>query len=482
MISPLLTDLYQLTMAYGYWKLNIHEREAVFHQLYRKNPFKNHYAIVCGLGAVIEFLQDWRFSEDDLIYLGELVAPDGSKLFSSDFLEYLQNLRFTCDIDAIPEGTVVFPHQPLIRIKGPLLQGQLIESTLLNIVNFQTLIATKASRVVSAAKGDAVLEFGMRRAQGIDGALAASRAAYVGGCVATSNALAGKLYDIPVRGTHGHSWVTAFPNELAAFAAYAEVMPNNCVLLVDTYDTIQGVKNAIEIGKKLRANGHELAGVRLDSGDMTTLSIKARKLLDDAGFTKTNIIASNSLDEHVIAKMKQDGAKVNVWGVGTNLTTAYDHPALDGVYKLSAIRNEAGQWQYKLKLSEQAVKVSNPGIYQVRRYFVDDNAIVDVLYDTELKISQHPEVVTLDAPHEVTQIPQGVKYSDLLEPVFRRGKCVYSNPSLAVIRDYAMQQVAKFSRLDFSKPYCVSLEKELHELKQRLIQDAKKQKIEVGEG
>src|SRR5579872_2098236 len=302
-ISPLLTDLYQLTMAYGYWKLGIHEREAVFHQIFRKQPFKGDYSVACGLATVIEFLQDWHFEEEDIDYLRSLNAVNGHPLFTSDFLDYLKNVRFSCDIDAIPEGTVVFPHEPLLRVKGPLLQCQLIESTLLNIINFQTLIATKASRVCLAACGDSVLEFGLRRAQGPDGALSASRASYIGGCAATSKILAGKLYDIPVRGTHAHSWVTAFADELSAFSAYAEVMPHNCVLLVDTYDTIAGVRHAIEIGKRLRERGAELLGVRLDSGDMAALSIQARQLLDEAGFQQTQIIASNSLDEYAIQQM-----------------------------------------------------------------------------------------------------------------------------------------------------------------------------------
>src|SRR5579872_1185897 len=251
MISPLLTDLYQLTMAYGYWKLNMHEREAVFHLVFRKNPFNSNYVIACGLQTVIEFLKNWHFTAEDIDYLRSLQAPDGSALFAADFLQYLQNLKFSCSVDAIAEGTVVFPQQPLIRITGPLLQGQLLESTLLNIINFQSLIATKASRIRRAAGDDEVLEFGMRRAQGPDGALSASRAAYIGGCDATSNLLAGKLYDIPVRGTHAHSWVTVFPDEISAFLAYAKVMPKNCVLLVDTYDTLTGVKNAIAVGKQL---------------------------------------------------------------------------------------------------------------------------------------------------------------------------------------------------------------------------------------
>ncbi|HVY54120.1 MAG TPA: nicotinate phosphoribosyltransferase, partial [Gammaproteobacteria bacterium] len=383
----LLTDLYQLTMAYGYWQLNMHERESVFHLIYRRNPFKGNYALACGLASVIDYLRDFRFSEEDLSYLKTLCNPVGEPLWSEDFLGYLREVRFTCDIDAIPEGTVVSPHEPLLRIRGPLLQCQLLESPLLNILNFQTLVATKATRVCRAAKGDAVIEFGMRRAQGPDGALSASRAAYVGGCIATSNALAGKRFGIPVRGTHAHSWVTAFSHEREAFEAYAKVMPHHIVLLVDTYDTIKGVKHAIEVGKKLREQGGDLYGIRLDSGDMSKLSIIARQLLDDAGFTETQIMASNSLDEYVIERFKAQGAKISVWGVGTNLVTANDCSALDGVYKLSALRDENGNWQYKLKISEDPIKVSNPGIHQVRRFYSKGKAIIDVLYDLELNIS-----------------------------------------------------------------------------------------------
>jgi nicotinate phosphoribosyltransferase len=467
MISPLLTDLYQLTMAYGYWKLGLHDREAVFHLIFRKNPFRGNYAIACGLGTVIDFLSNWRFAEDDIAYLRSLCAANGESLFSIEFLDYLKTVRFTCDIDAIPEGTVVLPHEPLLRIKGPLLQGQLLESTLLNIINFQTLIATKASRVCQAAKGDAVFEFGLRRAQGPDGALSASRAAFVGGVDATSNVLAGKLYDIPVRGTHAHSWVTVFADELSAFDAYAKVMPHNCVLLVDTFDTIQGVKNAIEIGKKIRSEGVELQAIRLDSGDIAGLSIKARELLDAAGFTQTKIIASNSLDEHVISEMKNKGAQVSIWGVGTNLVTSYDHPALDGVYKLSALRDATGQWQYKLKLSEQAIKVSNPGIYQVRRFFTKKSQVLDVMYDVELGISKKPSMVSLDKPHAVTIVEDDDSFTDLLKPIFQNGKLVYPIESVRDLRLRSREQVKQLSSL----PILMGLEKNLHELKQKLISE-----------
>ena len=471
MISPLLTDLYQLTMAYGYWKLNLHDREAVFQLIFRNNPFRGNYAVTCGLATLIEFLKDWKFAADDLAYLATLRSGNGAALFPQEFLDYLRDLRFTCDVDAIPEGTVVFPHQPLVRIKGPLLQGQLIESTILNIINFQTLIATKSARVCQAASGDSVLEFGLRRAQGPDGALSASRAAYVGGCEATSNVLAGKLYDIPVRGTHAHSWVTAFPDEMTAFAAYAQVMPHNCVLLVDTYDTLTGVRHAIEIGNRLRQQGAELLGIRLDSGDMAELSKAARAMLDEAGFTNTKIVASNSLDEYVIRDLRQQDACISVWGVGTNLATAYDHPALDGVYKLTALRDEHGKWQYKLKLSEQAVKISNPGIYQVRRFLSDEQQVMDVMYDIELGLPEIPESVMADDPSRTLKLANYDASVDLLEPVFAKGKLVYRNESIHAIRERACQQVSQFVGAFPEANYPVGLEKNLYALKQRLVNE-----------
>lgn len=470
MISPLLTDLYQLTMAYGYWKLNIHEREAVFHQIFRKQPFKGDYSVACGLATVIEFLQNWHFADDDLRYLQGLNAQNGQPLFTSEFLDYLRQLRFTCDVDAVSEGTVVFPHEPLLRIKGPLLQCQLIESTLLNILNFQTLIATKASRVCEAAQGDAVLEFGLRRAQGPDGALSASRAAYIGGCAATSNVLAGKKYGIPVSGTHAHSWVTAFSDEMTAFSAYAEVMPHNCVLLVDTYNTLQGVKHAIEIGKKLRTKGAELLAIRLDSGDMAGLSIKARYMLDEAGLKQTKIIASNSLDEYVVKQFKENGSAISIWGVGTHLTTAYDTPALDGVYKLSALRNAQGHWKYKLKLSEQAVKVSNPGIHQVRRFMRDGVPMMDVIYDIESGIPEtNPECISLDAPHHSIKINHYDASFDLLKPVFRQGQLVNEPKSIHEMRAETIRQVKLFLQTPHKAAYAVGLESQLHQIKQDLI-------------
>ena len=327
----LLTDLYQLTMAYGYWKSGKAEQEAVFNLYFRKHPFQGGFTIACGLSSVIDYLNEYRIDEEDLEYIGSLTGSDGKVLFETGFLDYLRTMEFKCSVNAIPEGTVVFPNEPLLRIQGPVLQCQLLETPLLNLINFQSLIATKAARMRLVANEDSLLEFGLRRAQGPDGGMTASRAAYIGGFDATSNVLAGKLYGIPVKGTHAHSWVMSFDDELESFETYARYMPNNVTLLVDTYDSIQGVKNAIIVGNQLRERGYELGGIRLDSGDLAYLSIEARKLLDDAGFQKTNIVASNDLDEYIMDSLKIQGAKINVWGIGTKLVTAFDQPAL-GVF------------------------------------------------------------------------------------------------------------------------------------------------------
>ena len=466
----LMTDLYQLTMAYGYWKNNLHERPAVFNLFYRKNPFKGHYAIACGLELIIDYLQNFQYSVDEIQYLGSLKGADGKALFSESFLNYLQRMKFNCSIDAIPEGTIVFPHEPLLRIQGPLLQAQLIETVLLNLINFSTLIATKASRIVRAAKNDTVLEFGFRRAQGIDGSLTATRATYIAGCHATSNVLAGKLFDIPVKGTHAHSWVMCFDDELEAFANYAKAMPNNCIFLVDTYDTVEGVKNAITIGKKLKMEGHQMLGIRLDSGDLASLSIQARQLLDKAGFDNTAIVASNDLDEFKIKQLKEKGAKITVWGVGTRLSTAYDQAALGGVYKLSAIKDEDGKWDYKVKLSEQTIKVSNPGILQVKRHFSKDGyPIGDSLFD--LHMSRLSNVIVRFESNENYQI-ESDNSQNLLVPIFQNGKLVYNLPQIHESREYCLQQQALFGAY-LDKPYPSGLEKQLFEKKMTIIKELK---------
>ncbi|HXW59997.1 MAG TPA: nicotinate phosphoribosyltransferase, partial [Myxococcota bacterium] len=339
-----------------------------------------------------------------------------------------------------------------------------------NLLNFQTLIATKTSRICRAAGEDPVIEFGMRRAQGPDGALSASRAAYIGGCVATSNTLAGYLYDIPVKGTHAHSWVTAFPTEEAAFEAYAKVLPENGVFLVDTFDTLAGVKQAIKIGHTLRTRGSDLLGIRLDSGDLAKLSIEARLLLDAAQFEKTYILASNSLDEYVITSLKEQGAKITAWGVGTNLSTAYDQPALDGVYKLSALTNDQGEWEYKLKLSDSPVKISNPGRHQVRRFFVEDKWLGDVIYDMTLGIDDNAEGIKFNQEPVTLSYADVDGYTDLLEPILKEGKAIKPFESIHTIRNRAQDELAIFwKHYANHSDYPVTLEKKLYQLKQKLI-------------
>lgn len=478
--GPLLTDLYQLTMAYGYWKSGKADQEAVFELSFRKPPFQCGFTIVAGLAPAIDFLSAFRFTEDDTTFLGTLRGNDGQPLFEAKFLDYLKSLKFSCDVAAIPEGTVAFPQEPLMRIQGPILQCQLLETAMLNLINFQSLVATKAARVCLAAQGEPVLEFGLRRAQGVDGALAASRAAYIGGCDATSNVLAGKMFGIPVRGTHAHSWVMSFDDEREAFQAYAEAMPNNCTFLVDTYGTLEGVRRAVETGRWLRERGHELAGIRLDSGDLAWLSTEARKIMDEAGFSKAAIVASNDLDEHIIASLKDQGARINVWGVGTRLVTAYDQPALGGVYKLGAIRGRDGRWIYKVKLSEQTAKVSNPGIHQVRRFRSATEFIADGIYDIE---QGAPENFTVVDPLDSTRrkhLAAGIAFEDLLIPIFSGGKQVHQSPPLAEIRRRAQSQLAMFhsgvKRFINPHQYPVGLELGLHDLKTELILRARGEK------
>jgi nicotinate phosphoribosyltransferase len=467
----LLTDLYQLTMAYGYWKSGLAEREAVFHLFFRKNPFKGGYAICAGLERVTQFLEGFQFSPDDLDYLAGLKGNDGKPLFESGFLHYLQEMRWACDLDGMPEGTAAFPHEPLLRVKGPLIQAQLVETPLLNMINFETLIATKSSRICAAAQGEPVLEFGLRRAQGVDGGLAASRAAYIGGCVATSNVLAGKLFDIPVKGTHAHSWVMVYEDEVEAFEAYAAAMPNNCVFLVDTYDTVEGVKRAVEVGTRLRARGHELMGVRLDSGDLAALSIEARRILDEGGFPDAAVVASNDLHEGTIANLKARGARIGVWGVGTKLATAYDQPALGGVYKLAAIRDEAGAWQYRIKLSEMAIKVSTPGIQQVVRYAQSGVYVGDVIWNEGVPGARR----SARNPADGTPWTASEEASEqmLLQPVFRGGKRVRPDESIHDIRSRALAELGKLSagirRQSGADDYPVGLEPGLYALKAELM-------------
>lgn len=481
----LLTDLYQLTMAYGYWKHGKAEQHATFHLFFRNNPFAGGYVIAAGLEPALDFLKSFRFTSDDVDFLSSICGNDGERLFEKEFLDYLRKLELTVDLDAVPEGTLVFPHEPLLRVRGPILQCQLLETALLNIINFQSLIATKSSRIATAANGDPVLEFGLRRAQGIDGALAASRAAYIGGCAATSNVLAGKRFGIPVKGTHAHSWVMSFDTELEAFDAYAEAMPNNCVFLVDTYDTLDGVRHAIEVGQKLKRTSHRMVGIRLDSGDLASLSIEARKLLDAAGFADASIVASNDLDERLIQSLKLQGAKIGVWGVGTKLVTAYDQPALGGVYKLGAIQDDAGQWHPKIKVSEQLIKTSTPGVQQIRRYTSKSGlAVADMIFNELAPLRDHSVVVDLQDATQRLELTSSMDFEDLLVPVVRCGDFISTSPPLSEVRSRTLQQLKQFPgsvlRFDNPQKYPVGLEIQLHELKTRLIFEARQASHPVG--
>jgi len=473
----LLTDLYQLTMANGYWRLGRSEQEAAFHLFFREPPFGGGYAVVAGLAPAVEFLEAFSFDRSDIEYLSTLTGNDKQPLFERDFLDYLGNLTLSCDIDAIPEGTVAFGHEPLVRVRGPILQCQILETALLNVINFQTLIATKAARICAATRGEPVLEFGLRRTQGIDGGLAASRAAYIGGCAATSNVLAGKHFGIPVRGTHAHSWVMSFETEAEAFAGYAEVMPNNCVFLVDTYDTLQGVHRAVEVGKQLRDRGYKLGGIRLDSGDLAYLSVEARKILDAAGLTDAVIVASNDLDERIIESLKAQDAKISVWGVGTRLATAFEQPALGGVYKLGALRDAGGDWQPKVKLSEQAVKTSIPGILQVRRFETSDGLVGDMIYDETMGVDGRSTIVDMKDSTRRKVVPAGTSSSDLLQPVIRGGKLFAQPEELSVARARAQSELEKvhpsIRRFLHPHEYPVGIDVGLHELRDRMIHDAR---------
>jgi nicotinate phosphoribosyltransferase len=473
----LLNDLYQLTMAYGYWKARVADTQTVFHLYFRKNPFEGGFTLTAGLEDAIRFIENFRFDDSDAQYLSTLQGNDNRPLFDAGFLQYLCELKFTCDVDAMPEGTVAFPYEPIVRVQGPILQCQLVETALLNIINFQTLIATKAARVNIAAKGEPVLEFGARRAQGNDGALSASRAAYIGGCSATSNVWAGKTYGIPVKGTHAHSWVMLFSDELESFKAYAKALPNNCIFLVDTYNTLEGVKRAAQVGTWLRTLGYRFGGIRLDSGDLAYLSIEARKILNAAGFQNAQIVASNDLDETTIASLKEQGAAINVWGVGTNLVTGGDQAALGGVYKLAAVQDESGAWQPRVKISEQVVKTSNPGVQQVRRFEVDGEFVGDAIFDIHSEPQNGFTIVHPADPTQRKKFEASTHYTDVLTPVFREGQKVYDEPSIHAIREDAQKQLAGFNNgiKRFVNPhsYPAGLEKSLHKEKVRLIAEAK---------
>ncbi|MBS3734878.1 MAG: nicotinate phosphoribosyltransferase [Phycisphaerae bacterium] len=473
----LLTDLYELTMAQGYWNLGMADREASFHVSFRANPFGGGYTIACGLAQVVEYVESFGFDASDTDLLAQITGNDGERIFSDDFLTHLRQLRPNVAIDAVAEGDVVLPHEPLLRVTGPLVDCQILETALLNILNFQSLIATKAARICTTAGSEPVLEFGLRRAQGIDGGISASRAAYVGGCAGTSNALAGKLLGIPVKGTHAHSWVMLFDDEPQAFNAYAEALPNNGIFLVDTYNTLRGVRHAIETAHRLRDRGHAMIGIRLDSGDLAWLSREARAMLDEAGLSDAKIVASGDVDEHVIESLHEQGAAIDLWGVGTRLATGYDEPALGGVYKLSAVR-EGDTWRPRIKLSEQLAKVSTPGRLRVRRYVSDGEALGDAIYDEDIGIGDGVTIVDPADPTRRKDLPADADQRELLVPVFRNGRRVYDVPPLEAARDRCGDELGRFhagiKRLMNPHSYPAGLERNLHERKTEMILDVRR--------
>lgn len=436
----LLTDFYELTMMQGYFNNNDND-QVVFDVFYRENPCGSGYAICAGLDQVIDYINNLKFNDEDIEYLR------GLQIFEEGFLSYLKDFKFSGDIYAIPEGTVVFPMEPLLKVIAPIMEAQLVETALLCIVNHQSLIATKASRVVYAAKGEPVMEFGLRRAQGPDAGTLGARAAVIGGCCGTSNVLCAKLYDIPALGTHAHSWIMSFDDELTAFRKYAELYPQNTTLLVDTYDTLRsGVPNAIKVFKELKDNNTMPIkyGIRLDSGDLAYLSKKARKMLDAAGFPEASITASSDLDEYLIDSLKAQGAKIDCWGVGTKLITSRDCPSFGGVYKLAAIwRN--GEYLPKIKLSENQWKITNPGNKKIFRIYEKESGKVmaDMIALEEEEFSSENPLLLFDpvATWKKTHLaPNTYTLRELLIPVFQSGKCVYTSPSVMEIREYCKKE------------------------------------------
>ena len=469
----LMTDLYELTMMQGYFKAGNKQR-VIFDVFYRKNPSGSAYAVMAGVEQVIEYIRELTFSEDDIRYLKD------TGIFEDDFLEYLEQFKFSGNIYAIPEGSVIFPREPLMKIVAPVMEAQLIETAVLNIINHQCLIATKASRVVYAANGDGVMEFGLRRAQGPDAGIYGARAAMIGGCVGTSNVLAGKLFRVPVKGTHAHSWIMSFSDEYTAFKTYASLYPDACILLVDTYDTLKsGVPNAIRVFQEMKEAGIPLTfyGIRLDSGDLAYLSKKARKMLDNAGFTDAVISASSDLDEYLIDSLKTQGAAITSWGVGTNLITSKDTPSFGGVYKIAAVESD-GKFIPKIKLSENSEKITNPGNKTIYRVYEKTSGKIKAdLIALEDDIISEEEDLLLFGPLETwkkTLLKAGsFSLRKMLVPIFEDGDCVYPSPDVMDIREYCFQELNTLwdesRRLVNPHPVYVDLSERLYQLKTELL-------------
>ncbi|MBQ3596842.1 MAG: nicotinate phosphoribosyltransferase [Clostridia bacterium] len=475
----LLTDLYQLTMMNGYLQKGRKDEIAVFDVFFRQNGMIT-YSLACGLEQVVEYVLGLKFNEDDVEYLRSL------NIFNEEFLEYLKGFSFTGDIYAVPEGTVVFPGEPILTVKAPVMQAQLIETAILNMMNFQTLIATKAAKICYSAQGDNVMEFGLRRAQAPDAGIYGARAAVIGGCSSTSNVLAGKMFDIPISGTHAHSWVMNFKDEYTAFLAYADVYPDSTMLLVDTYDTLkQGVPNAIKVFDYLKEKGHKPVGIRLDSGDLAYLSKEARKQLDEAGYPDTKICASGDLDEYSINSLKNQGAKISVWGVGTKLITSADMPALGGVYKLAAIVDEDGKMIPKIKLSETTEKITNPGFKNIVRIYDKKTgraeADVILLRDEKEIDCEKPMVITHPTERWKKTVFNDYNVRYLHVDVIKDGKLVYKLPSLKEIKEYASRELSSFwdeyKRLDKPHVYKVDLSESLYQLKNQMLDEIRQRSI-----
>ena len=471
----LLTDLYELTMMQGYFQHKDQNETVIFDAFYRANPGEGGYSVAAGLEQVIQYIKELHFSEEDIEYLA------GLGIFGRDFLDYLKDFKFTGDIYAIPEGSVIFPREPLIKVIAPIMQAQLIETAILNIINHQSLIATKAARVCYAARGDGIMEFGLRRAQGPDAGTYGARAAVIGGCIGTSNVLCGRLFDVPVKGTHAHSWIMSFPDEYTAFKTYAEMYPSACILLVDTYDTLKsGVPNAIRVFKEMREAGVPLTfyGIRLDSGDLAYLSKKARKMLDAAGFPDAVISASNDLDEFLIDSLKVQGAAITSWGVGTNLITSKDCPSFGGVYKLAAIMDKDGHFIPKIKLSENSEKVTNPGNKTIYRIYEKESGKIkaDLICLADETFDENEPLLLFDPlePWKKTKLPGGsYTMREIMIPVFRNGECCYVSPKVMDIREYCRKELDTLwdetRRLVNPHKVYVDLSKKLYDMKIELL-------------
>ena len=471
----LLTDLYELTMMQGYFKHKDRNETVIFDAFYRNNPCGGGYSIAAGLEQLIAYIKELHFSPEDIRYL------DSLHLFEKDFLDYLADFHFSGDIYAIPEGTVIFPREPLVKVIAPIMEAQLVETAILNIINHQSLIATKAARVCYAARGDGIMEFGLRRAQGPDAGIYGARAAVIGGCIGTSNVLCGQLFDVPVKGTHAHSWIMSFPDEYTAFKTYADLYPSACILLVDTYDTLKsGVPNAIRVFREMRKAGIPLTfyGIRLDSGDLAYLSKKARAMLDEAGFPDAVISASNDLDEYLIESLKAQGAAITSWGVGTNLITSKDNPAFGGVYKLAAVMGQDGEFIPKIKLSENTEKVTNPGNKTIYRVYEKDRGKIkaDLICLVGETFNEEEPLLLFDPlePWKKTRLPGGsYNLRELLVPVFRKGKCCYESPKVMAIRDYCQKELSTLwdetKRFVNPHPIYVDLSQKLYDIKIALL-------------